>query len=422
MIGDNFIAYLDAVQRPFVKLCRLRFLNPDGSTAFALDNNVMKKWNKTFIANGNISVNLQNGQRRTANIDLDNVNEEYSFQYGKMWFGTEVALDEGLILPDGTEFYIQQGVFLIDSPQESVQPTGDTASYTLVDKWSNLDGTHFGTLENTYEVPVNTNIFAPISTILAEDRGNGLPIDNTTPIYTNYYNGQTQTLTDGTTASLVVTPYTLTTNGGNTKADVILGLVAMVNGMIGYDPSGALRVDPSQDDIADKTKPVTWRFSQKNSELLGMSYTINDKDVYNDYIVVGAELENNTQPKARAENFDPASDTNINLIGRKTYREEASGYGTDKMCKDLAVWKVKRATVLQKSVSISCTQLMHIQENTIVEIERTDKEGSPVERHLVQGFQRPLTGTGNMTINAISVLDFPNLKVTTSTGESIYEG
>lgn len=422
MIGENYVTYLDAVKRPFIKLCRLRFLNPDGSTAFALDNNVMKKWNKTFIANGSIDVNLQNGQRRTASIELDNVNEEYSFQYGKMWFGTEVALDEGLILPDGTEFYIQQGVFLIDSPQESVQPVGDTASYTLVDKWSNLDGTHFGNLENTYEVPVNTNIFTPISDILAEDRGNGLPIDNVTPIYTDYYNGMTQTLTDGTTVSLVLTPYTLTVDGGSTKADVILGLVAMVNGMIGYDPSGALRVDPSQDDIADKTKPVTWRFSQKNSELLGMSYTVNDKDVYNDYIVVGAELENNAQPKARAENFDPASDTNINIIGRKTYREEASGYGTEKMCKDLAVWKVKRSTVLQKSVSISCSQLLHIQENTIVEIERTDKEGSPVERHLVQGFSRPLTGTGNMTINAISVLDFPKLKVTTSTGESIYEG
>lgn len=422
MNGQNYVAYLDAVRRPFIKLCRLRFLNPDGSTAFALDNNVMKRWNKTFIASGNINVNLQNGQRRTANIELDNVNDEYSFAYGKMWFGDEVALDEGLVLPDGTEFYIQQGVFLIDSPQEAVQPTGDTASYTLVDKWSNLDGTHTGTLENTYEVPVNTNIFAPISDILSEDRGNGLPIDNVHPIYTDYYNNMTQTLTDGSTASLVRTPYTLTTDGGSSKADVILGLVGMVNGMIGYDPSGALRIEPSQDDIADNTKPVIWRFSQKNSELLGMAYTVNDKDVYNDYIVIGEQLENNAQPMARAENFDPASDTNINIIGRKTYREESSGYGTDRMCKDLAVRKVKRSTVLQKSVSISCSQLLHIQENTVVEIERTDKEGNPVERHLVQGFQRPLTGTGNMTINAVSVLDFPNLKVTTGTGESIFTG
>ena len=164
------------------------------------------------------------------------------------------------------------------------------------------------------------------------------------------------------------------------------------------------------------------QFSQKDSVLLGMTYTVNASNVYNDYIVVGAELDDNTQPCARAQNFDPRSDTNINLIGRKTHREEASGYGTNTMCRDLAVWKVKRSTVLQKAVSISCSQLMHLQENCIVEIERTDKEGSPIERHLVQGFSRPLAGNSPMTINAVSVLDFPNLTVTTRTGTSTYSG
>lgn len=420
MNGENYVKYLNAVKEPFIKLCRLRFLNPDGSTAFALDNNPLREWNKTFIADGTLTVNLQNGQRRTCNVVLDNVNADYDYAYGKLWFGDEVALDEGLILPDGREFYIQQGVFLIDSPQESVMPNGDTASYTLVDKWSNIDGSHMGTLENTYEVEADINIFEPISELLAEDRGNGLPIDRVEPVYTNYYNGKTQDLPDGTTASLVKTPYTLTVNGGQSKADVILGLVSMINGMIGYDPSGALRIEPSQDDIDDSTKPVVWKFSQQNSMLNGLAYTSNASAVYNDYIVVGEQLDDYTQPCARAQNFDPMSDTNINIIGRKTQREEASGYGTDTMCKDLAVWRLKRATILQKSVSITSSQLLHIQENNIVEIERTDKEGSPVERHLIQGFSRPLVGTGEMTINAISVLDFPNLIVETSEGTSIF--
>ena len=30
--------YRKMLRRPFTKLCRLRFLQPDGSTAFALDN------------------------------------------------------------------------------------------------------------------------------------------------------------------------------------------------------------------------------------------------------------------------------------------------------------------------------------------------------------------------------------------------
>lgn len=413
----GFLDYLDAVKKPFIKLCRLRFLNPDGSTAFALDNNPLNKRNRTFIADGSLTVNLQNGQRRTANVILDNVNYEYDYAYGKMWFGDEVALDEGLILPDGTEYYIQQGVFLLDSPQDSVQPTGRTMEYSLVDKWSNLDGSHLGNLEGTYEVEYGLNIFQPISDLLSEDRGNGLPLDRVTPVYTDYYNSLTQTLTDGTVVSLVTTPYTLTVDSG-TKADVILGLNTMINGMVGYDASGALRIEPSQDDISDKTKPVLWTFSQAESTLLGLSYSVNASDVYNDYIVVGEQLDDNYQPSARAENFDPASDTNINIIGRKTFREEASGYGTDEMCSDLATWRLKRATVLQKAVSISCTQFMHIQENCIVEIERTDKTNSPVERHLVQGFSRPLIGNSPMTINAISVLDFPNLTVTTRSGTS----
>ena len=420
MAGESFVAYLDAIRRPFVKLCRLRFLNPDGSTAFALDNNPRRRRNRTFIADGTLNVNLQNGQRRTCNVVLDNVDSDYDFAYGKLWFGDEIAVDEGLVLPNGEDFYIQQGVFLLDSPEDSDIPTGRTMSYSLVDKWSNLDGSKLGNLENTYVVEYGQNIFAPITSLLSEDRGNGLPLDRVTPVYTDYYNAMTQELTDGTTAYLTNTPYELTVNGGSTKADVILGLVGMVNGWVGYDSSGTLRVEPSQDDISDKTKPVVWTFSKEECHLEGLAYADNVADVYNDYIVVGDQLENLAQPSARAQNIDPASATNINIIGKKTYREEASGYGTDLMCADLAVWRLKRTSVLQKSVSITCTQLLHIQENCIVEIDRTDKDGSPTERHLIQGFSRPLVGTGQMTINAISVLDFPNLQVTTSSGTNTY--
>ena len=56
--------------------------------------------------------------------------------------------------------------------------------------------------------------------------------------------------------------------------------------------------------------------------------------------------------------------------------------------------------------------MMHISENNLVEIVRTDKPGSPVERHLIQGYTRPLATNGTMTINAVSVVDFPNATIT----------
>lgn len=406
--------YRKQLKKPFIKLCRIRFLQPDGSTAFALDNNPQNKYSKAFISDGQISANLQNGRRRSATVTLSNVDARFDYDVNKIWFGNEIAIDEGLYLSDGQEYYIPQGIFLIENPNEVVEPERRTITYNLVDKWANLDGTLFGNLEGTYEVPVNTNIFDPIKELLAEDRGNGLVLDRVNPIFTEYYNNKYQELPNGSTAALVVSPYTLTVDGeSGTKAEVILGLTAMVNAWVGYDTSGALRVEPSQDDILDSNKPVIWQFSQNETQLLGLSYTVKNTEVFNDYIVIGEMLENYKQPSGRAQNLDPSSDTNVKLIGRKTKRVNKAGYGTDLMCQDYAVWKLKRAAVLQKAVTVSCSQIMHIEENKLITIVRTDKPGSPVERHLVQSFTRPLASGGPMTISCVSVNDFPIATLTT---------
>lgn len=405
--------YFKMLRKPFTKLCRLRFLQPDGSTAFVLDNNPLNRRSGAFLQEGSISVNLQNGQRRTASVTLSNLDAAFDYSVNKIWFGQQIALDEGLILSDGTEYYLPQGVFYISEPQETFQPNLRTITYPLVDKWSYLDGTLFGRLEGTYEVPVGTNIFAPIQAILKLDRGNGTKVDTVTPIFTTYYDDKTQTLPDGSTASLVESPYTLRVDSDDgTYADVILGLSEMVNGLVGYDQTGALRIDPSQDDVLDTQKPVLWRFSTQEAQLLGATYTVKNTEVYNDYIVLGEQTSEYAQAAGRAQNLDPSSDTNVYLIGRKTYRETATGYYTETQCKDLAEWKLKRTAVLQKAVSISCTQMFHIVENNLVEITRTDKPGSPTERHLIQGFTRPLTSTGEMTISAVSVADFPIATIT----------
>lgn len=238
-------------------------------------------------------------------------------------------------------------------------------------------------------------------------------VDSVPPIFTEYYNEKTQVLPSGETVSLAVSPYTMRVDSDDgTYADVVLGMSEMVNAWVGYDNTGTLRVEPSQDDIVDTNKPVLWRFSLAEAQLIGATYTVKNTEVFNDYIVLGEQTDDSPQASGRAQNLDPSSDTNVNIIGRKTYRETASGYYTETQCRDLAEWKLKRATVLQKAVSISCIQMMHIFENSLVEIVRTDKPGSPVERHLIQGYTRPLTSNGTMTINAVSVADFPIATIT----------
>lgn len=413
--SQRYQAYLTALKYPFMKRCRLRFLQPDGTTAFALDNNPANKRSGAFIQEGELSCNLQNGQRRTASVTLSNLDRAYDFNINKVWFGQQIALDEGLVLPDGSDFYIQQGVFYVQDPQETLEPNQRIVNYNLVDKWAYLDGTLFGNLEGTYEVPVDSNIFDALRTLLLLPRGNGYPLDSVEPVITQFYNGKTQEVADRGSVLLTNTPYTLRIDSDSgTYAEVAEGLADMLAAWIGYDASGALRLDPSQDDILDTDKPVLWAFSMSEAQLLGAAYTTNNSSVYNDYIVIGETLDDNTQVAARATNMDPMSDTNIyTSLGRRTVRETASGYYTVRQCEDLAVWRLKRATTLQKSVSVSCTQMFHLEENNLISLARTDKPGSPIERHLITGFSRPLASTEAMTVNCTSVNDYPSATVST---------
>lgn len=406
--NEKYLDYLQMLRRPFQKLCRLRFLQPDGSTAFMLDNRKRGPRAGTFIANGTITHNWQNGRRTNATVTLDNMDGAFDYNFNSVWFGQEIALDEGMILSDGTtEFYIQQGIFLIETPTEVVRPSERIATYSLVDKVAALDGALGGNLDGTYEVPVGTNIFQPIVSLLAEDKGNGYPVDRVTPIFTEYYNSLTQTLQDGTVVSMATSPYTLRIDGTDgTIWRVVEGLAAMVNGWVGYDETGALRIDPSQDDILDASKPVAWEFSMAEAELLGMTYQVRNTEVYNDYIVIGEQLSDYTQPKGRAQIFDPRSPCDIHAIGRKTIRISQAGFATNQQCQDYAEWMVKRSSVLQRAVTVSCSQIFHLRGNELITLVRTDKPGNPVERHLVQGFSRPLASSGEMSISATSVNDY----------------
>lgn len=412
MYSQEYQQYLQQLKTDFVKIAKLEFLNPDGSVAYALDNQPKNKRAKAFIQEGEINVNLQNGRRRQASISLANLNGEYNYMLNRVWFGQEIRLSEGLLLPSGKEFYIPQGVFLVENPEEAFEPNLKQANYQLSDKWAAIDGTLGGKLEGAYGVNAGTNILDAIAAVLRLDRftmeNNGPhPIDPVTPLFTNYYNDKTQTLTNGEVVSLIEAPYDYLSSEDGDFGEVILGLAEMIAAWVGYNPNGRLVVDPSQDDILDVSKPVLWDFATNSKELFSLRYAPKPAEVYNDIIVVGDTRDDYSTPRGRAQNQDISSDTCVSQIGLKTKRIHMKDYYSDEVCQAYAEWQLKRRAVLGKTVNISCKQMFHIVENQIITVRRDDKPGSPIERHLVQGFTRPIGQTGAMTINAVSVNDFP---------------
>lgn len=415
---ERYLDYLKIVANPdlMVPLTKLEFLNPDDTVAYALDGNYKRRYgypdSRAFIQSGTLNISLNNGQRRAASVRLENLDNAFDFTLNKLWFGRRVRLSKGVVLSDGSEYYIPQGVFYLNSPKTGWKPNSRTAEYQLVDKWAYLDGTLFGNLENTYEVKSRTNIFEAMQGILnlsiydhKATTDYAKKIDGVTPVFTDYYNDKTVTI-NGEEVPMNVTPKTVTTAMGGTYANVMLDLNAILAGWIGYDSTGALRVDASDDDIEDNKKPVMWNFTEKSKTFFGLEETANPSQVYNDVIIWGESIDG-AIVGARAINNDPTSDTSVNRIGRKIFVESSDINYTNKQCAALASWYLKRKTVLQKSVTISCSQMFHLRENNLVSVLRSDKPGSPVEKHLIQAISIPLSPKGAMQITATSVQDFP---------------
>ena len=389
---------------------------------------------RAFLQDGRINISLNNGQRRTASVRFENLDNAFDLDLNRLWFGRRARLFKGVILSDGTEYYIPQGVFYFNSPKTDWRPNSRIAEYQLVDKWAFLDGTLFGTLENTYEVPAfvmdsgtqrRTNIFSAMQGILNLSVYDHKPtsvyedkIDGVTPVFTDYYDTRPVTISSYTDHNGVVVPEqtffmcempkTITTNMGGTYGQVLLDLNSIIAGWIGYDSTGALRVDASADDLDDAGKPVMWNFTERSKTFFSLNETANPSQVYNDIIVWGESVDGARVVGARAINNDPASDTSVNKIGLKTYVESSDINYTNEQCQALASWYLKRKTVLQKSVTISCSQMFHLRENNLISVRRSDKPNSPIEKHLIQSLSIPLSQKGAMQITATAITDFPN--------------
>lgn len=428
--ADRYAAYLSMLGGSFKKLTRLEFLQPDGTAAFALGGIGQKfpipgRDTRAFLQSGTLSVSLNNGARRKASVELANRDGAFDYAVNKLWFGRRLRLSMGAVLPDGSDFYFPQGVFEIENPSSVFAPGQRTVTLSLTDKWSCFDGSLGGGLEASYVVQRGVNIFGAITTLLRLSRFTyeatsdvTAMFDAVTPVYTTYYNGKTYSAahSDGSiTADIPMTntPYEITEARGSTMAALMLKLNEMLAGWIGYDATGALRIEPSQDDIDDADKAVLFNFSPENSTLLSVSETVRNTEVYNDITVAGEGLSDEIV-WARAVNDDPSSDTNVNLIGRRIRVESKSDYWNTDQCAALARWMLKRKTILHKSVTISSGQMFHLLENRLVSVKRTDKVGSPVEKHLIQGYSIPLGETGAMSISCVSVADLPEYTVTTS--------
>ena len=407
VFSDDYSEYLYTLKTNYRPAIKIEWVNNDGSSYGEITNSYVDM-------SGTVSVSMENGTRRTADIELDNSNGEFSVDVYNLWYGKMVKLWMGVYLSDGSPYYFPQGVFYVNSVEESNTPLQRTVSLHLIDKWCFLDGTMWGNLDGIYIVPVGSNIYDALTKLLKTSRFTGENVDEAGEPQTNavdpimpnlssYY--LTKTYKDGeTTYNAIDTPYEIRMEYGKTYADILLEFATILGAYIYYDVDGRLTIEPTQDDIVDSSKPILWTFTPNEQEFLSEDSSHDFGTFYNDIIVIGYTT-NGKQAKGRAQNKNTASPTAIPIVGIKTYPPyEDTAYYTDEQCNELAEYYLKRQTIKQRSVQISSAPMFHLRENRLIECVRPytmEKEAL-----LISGYDLPIGTTGTMSITATSVNEF----------------
>lgn len=403
----SFFNYLEKVSGDFIPIVKVEWLNPDESVKFEFTRYL-------YDIDVSLSVNYQDGVRRTCTLKLNNDNNKFPVDFNNIWIGQKFKLWMGLYLDDKTPYFLPQGVFYVSNPEELYNPSTRTTTINGVDKWAYLDGTLFGKLSGTYQTNIDVNLFDAIRSLLklskyendfSETDVLSEMIDPIPPLLSLYFTTKT-TEVNGAQKSVLECPYTATVERGSTFADVLLEYAKILCAKIYYDVNGRLVLEPmidTADDITDTNKEILWHYTVDEKTFLGLSQTYNFDKVYNDFIVLG-NVTNGYQFKGRVQNRNPISNTCVQRIGLKTKEPyEDNQYYSDEQCVELATYYAKTETILQKSGSISSTLLFHLDVDKLVTVS-TPNNNMSKELFLINGFTLSPKGTMSVNVTSVNVL------------------
>lgn len=415
----SFAKYLEKIKSDFKPAVKVEWLNPDESVNFEFTDSL-------FDMSVDVSVNYQNGCRRTCTLSLNNDKNKFPVNFNNIWIGQKFKLWMGIYLDDETPYYLPQGVFYINNPSDVYNPNTRTITLNGVDKWAYLDGTLFGRLTGTYKTAIDTNLLDALRQLLKLSRYKNdfgeaenliEAVDPVPPMLSPIFLTKTTTV-NGKEKPVIECPYTAIVERGGTLADVILEYATILCASVYYDVHGRLVLEPlidTADDITDTNKEILWDYTVDEKTFLGLTQTYNFEKIHNDFVVLG-NIANGYQFKGRVQNRSPLSDTSINKIGlRPRDPIENNQYVSDEQCVELAKYYAKIDTILQRSGDISSTMLYHLDVNKLVTVSTPNNHMSK-ELFLITGFS--ISSSGTMTINVTSVNILKDFSVV---GVNMYE-
>lgn len=427
-IDDTYIAALKSnIVRPVFKIELMDF----GENVFGeLTQDISKD------DSGSISINYQQGVRRSCSLTLVNVNENLHLQKGKyliqengLWINTKFKLYIGIKVPTSTIhkyemkynqtdkmlyednnnsillyrnarqvkdydiYWFAQGVYLLTDPSILRDLSKKTITIQGIDKFGVFGSeTNFNQTEGTYLIPEGTTVKNVVLSILNFDKGNGLPLDVKSP-YIDDIVGQQKIV------------YDINKSPETHFADILIEIANMFACDIYYDVEGRLHLEKGneQKDMADYAS--LWDYSDKETEYFAPQIDYDFKEVYNSIKVIGNNPASDLFEYV-ARNTDPSSPTRIELIGEKILYIESSFCYNLQRTKDFANYLLRKKSMIPLNLSFQSSFIPHLEVNNVITI-TDDYLNYFQQRFIIQSLSIPLTTKSLIDVECADSANIP---------------
>lgn len=341
---------------------------------------------------GNITLNKEEGVRRTCNFSLANYDSSLTEFANNLSLGDMFRVWLGEIIDD-EEVLFCQGTYLFNNPTCTSNQGDRQISISGTDKWSLLNGAHGGIIEGTYIVYAGSTFGDMVRRTLNLD----IVSDPITPnIHPSLENAEIT--------------YDITKTSGNTIADIMLDVALNIGAYVYYDAFGRFTAIPMDEDIY---KPSSYIFKEGDVSYLSSSRTVGLEDVYNSVLVI-SENVTETQDVIMTElkNEDPSDPNSIVNCGRKKVYivpDYLAGISTQDLCDARAVYELRKIKEKYSALTIECLSVLFLNEGDVIQIdvpEMRQEQGysfSEDNRYLITSISRNIGTDIRTTMSVISL-------------------
>lgn len=359
------------VRQPLVKL---EFLRQDETP--------LKEVVTDLRLQGSISIQNKNGVRRSMDMTLDNTLKQYFPSLdSSIWMASKVKIYLGLMI-GGESYFLSQGVYVMNNPT-----TRDDLSTDLngLDKYSLLDGSLGGELQNTIIIPNTTSLGNAIRTVMTISQ------DDKPPIIDISIDSES-------------IPYDIIHEEGSTIGDILEELAFAFSCNVYYNEDGYLVFEK---DTSDSDKGSIWNFdansdSETNYQDASTEYDLSK--VYNSFLIIGDNINGNIV-RATVKNEDLLSNTSIPNVGFERVKVIKDNIiNTVFYAEQRGIYELKRATNVLTSSRLSCVPIYHLDVDKVIRI-TDDRQNMTDARKLIESITIPLDNSGDMSLNVVDTFD-----------------